>query len=550
LFKSALIFALLSFPFVTATRAVADADKPIIKRMDEVFTVQPPLTYTPWRSTPAVAETTIRRQVFFDDMEGGTSGWGVINFRENNPDAWHVVTGTNSCTGSAWWCGQTGLLHGDGYGNNWIQELKTRPFSLTGTNNNNLTFKYRARIEYKYDWCWVLIKSAAAGARWDTLAGYSGDFGAACNSASISIPNSWTTAVQPITLQFLMGSDLTVSTADSVGPFFGWSLDDVKVTGQGNVTRFIDTMEIPESTVVKWTHQGPNPGPLWHLEEGPGTSIPADCFFLTSNVWVPFQGSGFGLVPDHADAMLTSPPMSLEGIFSPNATPPTGLLLQLDDWINLPPDINVYWSLWVSGSNDLTTWTPWRNPTKFIYNGNTAPQCVEGNTLNSTAFNPYGANSGIAPGTRYLRIGIRIRDEKSVGIPAQDGGLLFLGVRTEGFYVDNVGVYYSYTISGVEAVDGASPGSRAAIRRAYPNPFNPSTTLEFSVPERGPVAVRIFDLQGRQVASLVDDTMSAGVYRVRWNGQDADGRPQASGLYFAQIQSGGSRQAVRLTMLK
>lgn len=531
----------------SAMPRAADAAKPTYKRMDEVFQVTTPLTYTPWRSTPAVAETTIRRQIFFDDLEGSTAGWGVINYRQGQPSAWNVVSGVNSCTGNAWWCGQTGLPFGSGYNNNWIQTLKTNvPITLTGTNNNKLTYKFRCRTEYTYDWAFVMIKDAAAGSRWDTLASYSGDFGASCVNATIDIANSWTTAPQPITLLFLFGSDLDISAGDQAGNFQGWSLDDVKVQSQGNPpggsVRFFDDME---SGTSKWVWESPNPGPLWHLESAPGTAIPANCFFLSSNVWVPFAGSGFGFVPDWVDAMLTSPPMDIEGVFSPN-NPTTGLTIQFDDWINLPDENAIYWSLQISGSHDLTNWTPWRNTGSLHIGGN--PQCIEGST---GVFDPYDTpTTGIQPGTRYIRLGFRLRDEKANARPAWEGAPLFLGVRTEGIYFDNIGVYNIYTISGVEPVPGLPTGANASIRKAFPNPFNPSTTLELSVPKQGAVAVRIFDLQGRRVATLLDEPLNAGVYRIRWNGQDDQGRTQSSGIYFAQIQSGGSRQSVRLTMLK
>jgi hypothetical protein len=520
------------------------AEKTIVKEMPEVFTVGTPLTYTKFRSTPAVSETTIRHQVFFDDMEGGTPGaWSTIDFRQGMPNAWHLAAGPQSCVGNAWWCGQSGLPYGDGYGNNWVQLLTTNvPITLNGTSNNKLTFKYRCRTEYGFDWGWVMIKGASAGAKWDTLASYSGDFGASCVNASLDIPDSFTTVAQPVTLRFLFGSDLTVSTADSAGAYTGFSIDDVKITAQGNNVRFFDDMETGSS---KWLATAPDPGPLWHLENAPGTSVPATCFFLSSYVWVPFLGSGFGLVPDFTDAMLTSPSMDLEGVFSPN-NPTTALRLQFDNWVNLPFDNAVYWSLWIQGSNDRVTWTPWRNAlAPLVFSGGNA-QCTEGHFVN---FDPYNtARTGIQPGTRYIKLGFRLRDEK---LTNSDPGPLRIGFQTEGIYYDNVGVYSVYTISGVETVDAAPvAGARSSIRKIFPNPFNPSTKIEFTVAKAGPASVRIFDLKGRTVATLVNETLAPGVYRVPWNGKSDDGQALASGVYFAQIQNGGSRQAVRLTMLK
>jgi hypothetical protein len=535
-----------AFAFTAPAHAL---EKMRVVPMGEVFRQETPLTYTPFRSTPSIAaaETTIRHQVYFSDMDGSNAGWNVINNRAGMPNAWHLQTGgAHSCVGTSWWMGQTALPFGDGYGNNWVQSLVTNvPINLAGTTNNDLTFKMKFQAEYGYDWGWVVIKGANAGARWDTLASYSGNWGTSCVNQSIDIPDTFTTVMQPVTLQFLFGSDLNVSAADSLDAHSGWVLDDIQVNAQGNPpggpVRFFDDMEAGSS---KWIASTPNPGSLWHIEDSPSTSLPATCFFLSSQVWVPFVGSGFGVVPDHADAMLTSPTMSLEGVFSA-ATPTTALKLQFDDWENIPFDNYLYWSLWIRGSNDGTTWTEWRNALNPLVFSGGNPQCKEGMSVN---FDPYQTNrTGIQPGTKYIQIGFRLRDEKGSNA---EGGPLKLGVNTEGIYFDNIGVYYVYTISGVEAVSGVPVGTRAAIRRAYPNPFNPSTTVEFSVPKQGPVAVRVMDLRGRQVATLTDEPLPAGVYRVRWDGRDRNGGAAASGIYFAMIESAGSRHAVRLSLLK
>jgi hypothetical protein len=300
-----------------------------------------------------------------------------------------------------------------------------------------------------------------------------------------------------------------------------------------------------ESGTSKWLAESPNPGPLWHIENSPGTSIPASCFFLSTNVWVPFAGSGFGLVPDFCDAMLVSPKMDLEGVFSPNR-PGHVLLLQFDDWVNLPQDNLLFWSLYLSGSNDGTTWTPWRNPFGQVYSVDT-PQCTETQQA-SKEFDPWDTvNTGILPGTKYLRLGFRIRDEKAT---FADGGPLRLNYDSEGIYFDNIGLYHVYTISGVDLVSSVPGGSRTAIRKVYPNPFNPQTTIEFSVPAAGPVAVRVFDLHGKEVATLVNTSMGPGVYRAHWDGRNTRGGDVASGVYFASIQSHGTRDTARLMLLK
>jgi len=359
---------------------------------------------------------------------------------------------------------------------------------------------------------------------------------------TVAIPDSFKLVTQPITLQFLFGSDLGVSAQDSTGSYTGWTLDDIAVMS-GTTTHFFDDMESGPS---KWITSSPNPGLTWHLENAPATSQPALCFFLSTNVWVPFQGTGFGVVPDFSDQMIMSPAMDLTGVFSPN-TPTTSLRLQFDEWINLPNDNSVYWGLWITGSNDKITWTPWQNALGGLEFAGGSPQCAEGVTYN---FNPYDSTrTGLSPNTKFIRIGFRLRDEKAVD-GCGCGGPRKIGVDTEGIYFDNIGVYYVYTISGVENVSGVPIAGRPRIQRSFPNPFNPATTIEFSVPKPGPVRVGIFDIHGKRVATLVDQAMSSGIFRVRWNGKSQSGADVASGVYYAQIQSRGGSGSGRLVMVK
>lgn len=531
--KSPRVLAFLLFlPCALVTPAIAG--KLAVKDMYDVFSVK-----TTGAANTAAAETTIRHQLYFDNLEGSTTGWGTVNFRQGQPNAWNLATGVHSCVGQAWWCGQVGLPHGDGYNDNWMQTLRTNvPINLSGTTGNKLTYKYRVQTENSADYCWVLIHDGAAGTFWDTLASYSGDFGASCVNATINIPNSWTTRTQPLQLMFLFGSDFTFSANDSTGAFTGWSIDDVRIATGSNVVKFFDDMEVPNSN---WIASSPNPGAFWHIENTPATSVPATCFFLNTNVWVAFQGFGFGAVPDFTDAMLTTPTMDLQGIFVGGAS---ALRLQFDNWINLTFENGMYWSLWIQGSNDMVTWTPWHNALNSEISGGTA-QCIEGSFLD---FAPYYTNyTGIQPGTRYIRLGFRVRDGKPSGM---DGQILRMGNRSEGIYFDNIKVEYAYTISGVEAISALPTRATAAVEKIFPNPFNPSTTIEFSIPKSGPVALRIHDVQGRAVATLVHDTLPAGVYRVRWNGKSGNGRTLSSGVYYTVVESAKSRGSARLLMLK
>ncbi len=91
------------------------------------------------------------------------------------------------------------------------------------------------------------------------------------------------------------------------------------------------------------------------------------------------------------------------------------------------------------------------------------------------------------------------------------------------------------------------PALPASLRlcQNYPNPFNPSTTLRFELPERALVTLRVYDLLGREVATLLRGTVDAGSHTVAF---DAAGLP--SGLYLARLESGDMVETRRMTLMK
>jgi hypothetical protein len=98
-------------------------------------------------------------------------------------------------------------------------------------------------------------------------------------------------------------------------------------------------------------------------------------------------------------------------------------------------------------------------------------------------------------------------------------------------------------ISAAKRASG-QPSATLLIDNA-PNPFNPSTTITFSIPETGYVTLKIYNSLGNEVATLVDKSISAGKYSVDWNA-----RSMASGVYFCRIQTGRSVAVRKIMLLK
>jgi hypothetical protein len=101
----------------------------------------------------------------------------------------------------------------------------------------------------------------------------------------------------------------------------------------------------------------------------------------------------------------------------------------------------------------------------------------------------------------------------------------------------------------VTAVEASSIPSSFDLVRNYPNPFNPTTTIEYQVATRGHVTLGVFDALGREVKTLMTATADAGSYKLTWDGRDNTNRPLSSGVYFVRLQTVQSSQLVVATML-
>jgi hypothetical protein len=113
--------------------------------------------------------------------------------------------------------------------------------------------------------------------------------------------------------------------------------------------------------------------------------------------------------------------------------------------------------------------------------------------------------------------------------------------------VTNPGIASDFPTS-VEVISGL-PG-KFDLANNYPNPFNPSTTIEFSVPELSNVRIEVFDATGTLVNELVNDVYGAGTYRTEWNARDNFGSIVASGFYIYRMSAGNFTQAKRMILLK
>jgi len=90
----------------------------------------------------------------------------------------------------------------------------------------------------------------------------------------------------------------------------------------------------------------------------------------------------------------------------------------------------------------------------------------------------------------------------------------------------------------------------SSLSVAYPNPFNPVTTLRYDLAEAGEVRLTIYNVAGQVVRRLASGRQVAGQYSVIWDGRDDAGRAVATGVYLARLEAGAFRQTQKMLLLK
>ena len=136
-------------------------------------------------------------------------------------------------------------------------------------------------------------------------------------------------------------------------------------------------------------------------------------------------------------------------------------------------------------------------------------------------------NQGSADGYAYY----------SPAVTWNSGGTTYL--RKHRVLVD-----FQSTITGVAQMNSTVP-DKFELYQNYPNPFNPSTTIKYDISKQSRVKIEIYDILGRKVATLVDESQKAGSYKTVWNAAHI-----ASGIYFYRLQADSFSETKKLALLK
>lgn len=116
--------------------------------------------------------------------------------------------------------------------------------------------------------------------------------------------------------------------------------------------------------------------------------------------------------------------------------------------------------------------------------------------------------------------------------------------------VTRLAVAAAATLAVPIPVDPTAEGSPLRLARLWPNPFGNQAGIRYAVPGRVPVALRIYDVRGRLLRTLVDDVRNPGVHEVWWDGRDDAGRRVPPGIFFVDLRSEGQRAASKLVRVE
>lgn len=192
----------------------------------------------------------------------------------------------------------------------------------------------------------------------------------------------------------------------------------------------------------------------------------------------------------------------------------SGIAISTADYSQLYPAISF------DGTDYVVVWNDLRSGSSYdIYAAHVTPAGV--------VLDPGGIDISTAAGDQYY---------PCVGVGPVGQVLIGYGSLAAGGY--NNHLIWGDMLGGYVGVEREEAPKAYRICQSYPNPFNPICTIRYDIAHAGRTGLRVFDVNGSVVRTLVDGWREAGTYSEIWNGRDDAGRALSSGVYFCRLESG------------
>jgi M6 family metalloprotease-like protein len=450
-----------------------------------------------------------------------------------------------------WWDG------GSGYGNFWDTTV-SRDFRYSGSGTVTLQYQYSVDLEPSYDFAYGSI---TAGGKTSNFVSYSTTVG---GTANINL-TPYLTSAGPYTISFRVVSDPAASDEDGgfITPCGALLLDNIAVTGGGEnyFTDFearedgwAETMNPPTEYFLVENRQpiGSDAGLfggggllIWQVDTADQTGGPYDIRPRGVELKQADGYSDLEIGWNRGDNGDPYPGImnnhDLNGLTVPNSSGHDG-----------PSTVSVHLTSGNANPMSVTMMGGWPapvpssvTPASGASSGNKQVQ-IDGSLFAKTGSAQLVNGASTIASTSIEWVG-KDRIIAVFNLTGAPSGTYDVVVYNPG---GASGVLpHAFQISGGPTAAGNLPYKNALLP-AYPNPFNPETTIRYELAARGHVSLRVYDVSGATVRTLVDEPKAAGSYSLTWNGKDNHGSPVSSGMYFYRITAGSFQDVRKMTLLK
>lgn len=118
------------------------------------------------------------------------------------------------------------------------------------------------------------------------------------------------------------------------------------------------------------------------------------------------------------------------------------------------------------------------------------------------------------------------------------------------YRIEEIGMDGRSAFHGPVTVDASGVPETAVLHHNYPNPFNPETTITFTLAAQEEITLHVYDVRGRHVRTLADGMTAAGAHEIVWNGRNDNGNPAGAGIYFCRLQTGEGSFTRKMVMVQ
>mgnify|MGYP000946331550 CR=1 FL=1 len=171
------------------------------------------------------------------------------------------------------------------------------------------------------------------------------------------------------------------------------------------------------------------------------------------------------------------------------------------------------------------------------------------NIIQGWNFIPIPENNAVPGGDFYLTV-LETAGSPRYGLDTSNDGHTFSSMGSVWApYTAGEAMIRAIVYTGSSTENEEVPALQFATSN-YPNPFNPETNISYSIPQSGVASVKVYNLKGQQIRTLVNGEVAAGTHTVVWNGTDDNGTAVSSGVYFYRVENAGKVITKQMLLLK